>query len=178
MTLVLTDSMTRVMRLRWILPLAIGLALALLVVNELGYRRASASIEVGDEIQLQRAEVRRMQLLLQAAEKLSQQMPVLYVTGEESGAQVAPMTSPGRIFTDGVAYTDLDAWHATAAALRRDDPVHRVEAAGYVPFWAVTRHADILEVERQHERPRGILWDHLQPPQIREIPILERMGYA
>ena len=28
------------------------------------------------------------------------------------------------------------------------------------------------------ERPRGILWDHLQPPQIREIPILERMGYA
>jgi len=29
-----------------------------------------------------------------------------------------------------------------------------------------------------HERPRGILWDHLQPPQIREIPILERMGYA
>jgi len=28
-------------------------------------------------------------LLLQAAEKLSQQMPVLYVTGEESGAQVA-----------------------------------------------------------------------------------------
>jgi 5-formyltetrahydrofolate cyclo-ligase len=35
-----------------------------------------------------------------------------------------------------------------------------------------------IEVERQFERPRGILWDHLQPPQIREIPILERMGYA
>ncbi len=35
-----------------------------------------------------------------------------------------------------------------------------------------------IEVERQYERPRGILWDHLQPPQIREIPILERMGYA
>jgi len=36
----------------------------------------------------------------------------------------------------------------------------------------------VIEVERQYERPRGILWDHLQPPQIREIPILERMGYA
>jgi len=35
-----------------------------------------------------------------------------------------------------------------------------------------------IEVERQYERPRGILWDHLQPPQIHEIPILERMGYA
>jgi 5-formyltetrahydrofolate cyclo-ligase len=35
-----------------------------------------------------------------------------------------------------------------------------------------------IEVERQYDRPRGILWDHLQPPQIREIPILERIGYA
>jgi 5-formyltetrahydrofolate cyclo-ligase len=36
----------------------------------------------------------------------------------------------------------------------------------------------VIEVERQYARPRGILWDHLQPPQIHEIPILERMGYA
>jgi 5-formyltetrahydrofolate cyclo-ligase len=36
----------------------------------------------------------------------------------------------------------------------------------------------VIEVERQYSRPRGILWNHLQPPQIREIPILERMGYA
>ena len=36
----------------------------------------------------------------------------------------------------------------------------------------------VIEVERDYPRPRGILWDHLQPPQIREIPILERMGYA
>jgi 5-formyltetrahydrofolate cyclo-ligase len=40
-----------------------------------------------------------------------------------------------------------------------------------------TPHA-VIEVERQYPRPRGILWNHLQPPQIREIPILERMGYA
>ena len=36
----------------------------------------------------------------------------------------------------------------------------------------------VIEVERAYDRPRGILWDHLQPPQIREIPLLERMGYA
>jgi len=36
----------------------------------------------------------------------------------------------------------------------------------------------VIEVERAYDRPRGILWDHLQPPQIHEIPILERMGYA
>ena len=36
----------------------------------------------------------------------------------------------------------------------------------------------VIEVERDFDRPRGILWDHLQPPQIHEIPILERMGYA
>jgi 5-formyltetrahydrofolate cyclo-ligase len=36
----------------------------------------------------------------------------------------------------------------------------------------------VIEVENPYERPRGILWDHLQPPQIREIPVLERMGYA
>src|ERR1044072_1963647 len=36
----------------------------------------------------------------------------------------------------------------------------------------------VIEIDRQHDRPRGILWDHLQPPQIREIPVLERMGYA
>ena len=36
----------------------------------------------------------------------------------------------------------------------------------------------VIEVERTYERPKGILWDHLQPPQIHEIPVLERMGYA
>jgi 5-formyltetrahydrofolate cyclo-ligase len=36
----------------------------------------------------------------------------------------------------------------------------------------------VVDVERAYDRPRGILWDHLQPPQIREIPILERIGYA
>jgi 5-formyltetrahydrofolate cyclo-ligase len=35
-----------------------------------------------------------------------------------------------------------------------------------------------IDIERTAKRPRGVLWDHLQPPQIHEIPLLERMGYA
>ena len=62
------------------------------------------------------------------------------------------LSDPGRIFVDPQAYADLPAWHRAAATLRREDPVHRVAAAGFEPFWAVTRHADILAVERQHEK--------------------------
>ena len=36
----------------------------------------------------------------------------------------------------------------------------------------------VIEVDGAYRRPRGILWDHLQPPQIHEIPVLERFGYA
>ena len=59
---------------------------------------------------------------------------------------------PGRIFCEPQAYADLAAWHRTAARLRREDPVHRVAVEGIEPFWAVTRHADIIAVERQHDR--------------------------
>lgn len=47
-----------------------------------------------------------------------------------------------------------------------------------LPIDLIATPRAVIEVERQYARPRGILWDHLQPPQIREIPILERMGYA
>jgi 5-formyltetrahydrofolate cyclo-ligase len=47
-----------------------------------------------------------------------------------------------------------------------------------LPVDLVATPRAVIEVERSYGRPRGILWDHLQPPQIHEIPILERMGYA
>jgi 5-formyltetrahydrofolate cyclo-ligase len=47
-----------------------------------------------------------------------------------------------------------------------------------LPVDIVATPRAVIEVDRSYERPRGILWDHLQPPQIHEIPILERMGYA
>jgi 5-formyltetrahydrofolate cyclo-ligase len=47
-----------------------------------------------------------------------------------------------------------------------------------LPVDLVATPRAVIEVERAYDRPRGILWNHLQPPQIREIPILERIGYA
>jgi cytochrome P450 len=58
----------------------------------------------------------------------------------------------GSIFYDPRAYSDLDRWQAAAATIRREDPVLRVEPPGLAPFWAVTRHAHVVEVERQPER--------------------------
>lgn len=52
----------------------------------------------------------------------------------------------------GKTYGDLATQHALFARLRAEDPVHWCEPEGYRPFWAVTRHADIIEIERQHDR--------------------------
>jgi cytochrome P450 len=45
--------------------------------------------------------------------------------------------------------------------MRRDSPVAWVEPEGFRPFWAITRHADIMEIERQNDRflngPRAVL---------------------
>jgi cytochrome P450 len=57
----------------------------------------------------------------------------------------------GLIFIDPAAYADMAQWHATAAEIRRDDPVMRVEAEGWPAFWAVTRHADVFEVSRRSD---------------------------
>lgn len=55
---------------------------------------------------------------------------------------------------------------------------HLMVTAHDLPVDLVATPRAVIDVERAYERPRGILWDHLQPPQIREVPILERMGYA
>lgn len=52
----------------------------------------------------------------------------------------------------GKTYGDLQTHHALFTRLRAEDPVHWTEPAGYRPFWTVSRHADIIEVERHHER--------------------------
>lgn len=78
-------------------------------------------------------------------------------------ARIPCQPEAGRIFVDPQAYSHLDTWHATAAELRRERPLLRVEAEGFDPFWAVTRHADIVEIERQHEKfwntPGSVLQD-------------------
>lgn len=61
----------------------------------------------------------------------------------------------GKIFVEDRAYIDMDAWHATASELRRSAPVLRVEVKGYAPFWALTRHADVVEASRRSD----LLWN-------------------
>ena len=65
---------------------------------------------------------------------------------------LAVKTDPrGAIFIDADAYTDPESWHAVAAELRREAPVLPVEAEGILPFYALTRHADVFEVSRHHD---------------------------
>jgi len=59
----------------------------------------------------------------------------------------------GLMLADPLAYTDEIRLHEGLARLRRESPVHLVTARGYLPFYAVTRHADVMEVERD-----GALW--------------------
>ncbi len=58
-------------------------------------------------------------------------------------------------------YADEKRLHALFTAMRRDAPVVWLEPPGYPPFWAVSKHADIIDVERQHTRfvnePRAVL---------------------
>ncbi|MFN2426186.1 MAG: cytochrome P450 [Candidatus Binatia bacterium] len=63
-----------------------------------------------------------------------------------------PDQDPGLVFVDPAAYADEARWHAATAYLRREDPIRRVEAPGFEPFWAVTRHEHVAEVERQHDK--------------------------
>ncbi len=67
----------------------------------------------------------------------------------------------GRVFVDPSAYAEEDRFHAATALLRRESPVHWVDEPGYRPFWAITRHADVMDVERDNARflsaPRPLL---------------------
>ena len=47
-----------------------------------------------------------------------------------------------------------------------------------LPVDLVATPRAVIDVAARPSSSAGIMWDHLQPPQIREVPILERMGYA
>ena len=53
---------------------------------------------------------------------------------------------------DPVRYARGGYPHDVWTRLRAEAPVARIEAPGYKPFWAVTRHADIMEISRRPTR--------------------------
>ena len=67
----------------------------------------------------------------------------------------------GHVFHTASAYTDPARFHAAAALLRREDPVHRIEHPNFNPFYVLTKHADVHAVEVRHatmlNAPRAIL---------------------
>jgi cytochrome P450 len=60
------------------------------------------------------------------------------------------MDDAGNLLADPQAYTDESRLHAALAHLRANAPVSRVEVPNYRPFWAITKHADIMDVERNN----------------------------
>ena len=63
----------------------------------------------------------------------------------------APMVDDAaKVFADPLAYTDERRLHAALTHLRGNAPVSWVEVPGYKPFWAITKHADIMDIERNN----------------------------
>lgn len=66
-----------------------------------------------------------------------------------------------KMFADPSAYADEATLHADLAHLRANAPVSWVEVPDYAPFWVITKHADIMEIERANDiftnSPRPVL---------------------
>jgi cytochrome P450 len=60
------------------------------------------------------------------------------------------MDDAGKVLADPQAYTDESKLHAALTYLRASAPVSRVEVPNYRPFWAITKHADIMDIERNN----------------------------
>ena len=66
-----------------------------------------------------------------------------------------------KVLADPSAYADDDRLHAALTHLRANNPVAWVDNRPYRPFWAITKHADIMAIERDNNlfinEPRPLL---------------------
>jgi len=66
-----------------------------------------------------------------------------------------------RVLAQPDAYADENRLHQALTHLRAHAPVSWVDSKGYRPFWAITRHADVMDIERQNDlftnHPRPLL---------------------
>ncbi|WP_241178642.1 cytochrome P450 [Mycobacterium sp. P7213] len=76
----------------------------------------------------------------------------------------------GRVLADPQAYTDNERLHSSLAWLRANQPVSWVDAPPYRPFWAVTKHADIMDIERDNE-----LWVSEPRPMLLQAKVEDRV---
>ena len=61
------------------------------------------------------------------------------------------MDAAGRVLTEAKAYSDERRLHDALAHLRAHAPVSWVDVPPYAPFWAITKHSDIMDIERQND---------------------------
>lgn len=71
------------------------------------------------------------------------------------------MDDAAAVFADPTAYADEARLHAAMTYLRANKPVAYVDRKPYRPFYAATKHADIMEIERNNalwpSEPRPVL---------------------
>jgi cytochrome P450 len=71
------------------------------------------------------------------------------------------MVESAKALADPTAYADDDRLHTALAWLRANNPVAWVDNPPYRPFWAVTKHEDIMAIERANDlflsEPRPLL---------------------
>jgi cytochrome P450 len=57
----------------------------------------------------------------------------------------------GQALANAHTYADREKYHALLSKIRHEDPLYWATPDGYRPFWAVTKHADISEIELHPE---------------------------
>ena len=75
----------------------------------------------------------------------------------------------GLAFVTPAAYADEDSFHEACAVLRREDPIHLIEAEGFAPFHVITKHADVLEIELHNKE-----WENAPRPVIANLEADQR----
>ena len=64
----------------------------------------------------------------------------------------AQTTGPAaRVLAEPKAYSDEKRLHEALAYARAHEPVSWVDVPPYAPFWAITKHADVMDIERDNE---------------------------
>ena len=73
---------------------------------------------------------------------------------------------------DPAVYEEVGHPQQAFAWLRANDPLRMVEPKGFRPFWVVTKHADITEIEKQPKiftsEKRPILMREATAPEMKE----------
>ncbi|MGV0741916.1 cytochrome P450 [Mycolicibacterium sp. XJ870] len=71
------------------------------------------------------------------------------------------MDDVAKVFATASAYADETNFHAALTHLRANAPVSWVEVPSYKPFWAITKHSDVMAIERANDvftnSPRPVL---------------------